>query len=71
LQEGAEDYLALRRTLGFELKRPCRFIREFVTWLERNEQAIRRRAGGDGCYCCTVMSTFDGDCAPEMVATTG
>ena len=36
LREGAEEYLALRRPLGFKLKRPGRFIREFVDWLERN-----------------------------------
>jgi len=39
LREGAEDYLALRRSLGFRLKRPCRFIREFVTWLEHSGES--------------------------------
>jgi len=39
LQQGAEDYLALRRSLGFKLKRPCRFIRDFVTWLERSGES--------------------------------
>jgi hypothetical protein len=29
LQTGAEDYLTLRRSLGFKLKRPCRFVRDF------------------------------------------
>jgi integrase len=44
LREGAEDYLGLRRNLGFKLKRPCRFIREFVTWLERRgERRITTR----------------------------
>lgn len=33
LQQGAEDYLRLRRSLGFKLKRPCRFIRDFAIWL--------------------------------------
>jgi len=44
LQTGAEDYLTLRRSLGFKLKRPCRFVREFVTWLaERGESQITTR----------------------------
>ena len=34
LREGSKDYLAMRRALGFKLKRPGRFIREFVAWLE-------------------------------------
>jgi len=36
LREGAEDYLALRRGLGFKLKRHGRFVREFTVWLENN-----------------------------------
>ena len=35
LREGAEDYLALRRSLGFKLKRPARFVRSFVESLEK------------------------------------
>ena len=35
LREGAEDYLALQRSLGFKLKRPARFIRSFVESLEK------------------------------------
>jgi integrase len=35
LREGAEDYLALRRGLGFKLKRPARFVRSFVESLEK------------------------------------
>lgn len=35
LREGAEDYLALRRGLGFKLKRPVRFVRNFVESLEK------------------------------------
>jgi integrase len=35
LREGAEDYLALRRGLGFKLKRPARFVRNFVESLEK------------------------------------
>jgi integrase len=34
LREGAKDYLALRRGLGFKLKRHGRFVREFTAWLE-------------------------------------
>ena len=34
LRLGAEDYLTLRRGLGFKLKRYGRFIREFTSWLE-------------------------------------
>jgi hypothetical protein len=34
LRPGAEDYLALRRGLGFKLKRYGRFVREFTSWLE-------------------------------------
>ena len=41
LWEGAEDYLALRRGLGFKLKRPARFVRSFVESLEiRGETRI-------------------------------
>jgi len=41
LREGAEDYLALRRGLGFKLKRPARFVRNFVESLEnRGETRI-------------------------------
>lgn len=44
LQTGAEDYLTLRRSLGFKLKRPCRFVRDFVLWLaERGEPQITTR----------------------------
>jgi len=35
LREGAEDYLALRRGLGFKLKRPARFVRSFVESIEK------------------------------------
>jgi integrase/recombinase XerD len=34
LRLGAEDYLTLRRGLGFKLKRYGRFVREFTSWLE-------------------------------------
>jgi integrase len=44
LCQGAEDYLELRRSLGFKLKRPCRFVREFVNWLQdRGETRITTR----------------------------
>ena len=39
LQAGVEDYLALRRGLGFKLKRPGRFLREFTAWLADRGQA--------------------------------
>jgi integrase/recombinase XerD len=39
LREGADDYLGLRRGLGFKLKRPGRFILEFIDWLESNGEA--------------------------------
>ena len=35
LRHGAEDYLMLRRGLGFKLKRPARFVRSFVESLEK------------------------------------
>jgi integrase len=35
LRDGAEDYLTLRRGLGFKLKRPARFVRSFVESLEK------------------------------------
>jgi integrase/recombinase XerD len=35
LRDGAEDYLMLRRGLGFKLKRPARFVRSFVESLEK------------------------------------
>ena len=38
LRQGARDYLALRRGLGFKLKRPGRFVREFVDWLEQRQE---------------------------------
>jgi len=34
LRRGAEDYLTLRRGLGFKLKRHGRFVREFISWLD-------------------------------------
>ena len=41
LRDGAEDYLTLRRGLGFKLKRPARFVRSFVQSLEeRGETRI-------------------------------
>jgi integrase/recombinase XerD len=36
LREGAEGYLALRRGLGFKLKRHSRFVKEFTAWLEND-----------------------------------
>lgn len=39
LQAGVDDYLALRRGLGFKLKRPGRFLREFAKWLADSGQA--------------------------------
>jgi len=38
LRQGASDYLALRRSLGFKLKRPARFLREFIDWLEQRQE---------------------------------
>ena len=38
LRDGAEDYLTLRRGLGFKLKRPGRFVRSFVESLESEER---------------------------------
>jgi integrase/recombinase XerD len=34
LRRGAEDYIELRRGLGFKLKRHGRFVREFISLLE-------------------------------------
>lgn len=39
LREGVNDYLGLRRGLGYKLKRPGRFILEFVEWLESSGEA--------------------------------
>lgn len=45
LREGAEDYVTLRRGLGFKLKRPARFVRSFVKSLEeRGETRITTQA---------------------------
>lgn len=45
LRDGAEDYLTLRRGLGFKLKRPTRFVRSFVESLEkRGETRITTQA---------------------------
>jgi integrase/recombinase XerD len=38
LRPGANDYLELRRGLGFKLKRPARFVREFIDWLEQRKE---------------------------------
>jgi len=38
LRQGSNDYLALRRGLGFKLKRPGRFLREFIDWLEQRHE---------------------------------
>jgi integrase/recombinase XerD len=44
LQQGAEDYLKMRRGLGFKLKRHGRFVREFIEWLANNgERRITTR----------------------------
>jgi hypothetical protein len=49
LYQGAEDYLELRRSLGFKLKRPCRFVREFVRWLQdRMKRRLRRGSRWNG-----------------------
>ena len=49
LYQGAEDYLELRRSFGFKLKRPCRFIREFVSWLRDRGETRTKRLGD--CRC--------------------
>ena len=63
LHQGAEDYLELRRSFGFKLKRPCRFIREFVSWLQ-NRGETRTKGLGD-CRCrqkrLTVIVTRRGE----------
>lgn len=38
LRDGVEDYLALRRGLGFKLKRHGRFVREFAAALEKKDK---------------------------------
>jgi len=38
LRQGSNDYLTLRRGLGFKLKRPGRFLREFIDWLEQRPE---------------------------------
>jgi hypothetical protein len=35
LQEAVRDYLALRRSLGFKLKKHQRFLEEFASFLEK------------------------------------
>ena len=45
LRDGVEDYLALRRGLGFKLKRYGRFAREFAAAMEkRGETRITTRS---------------------------
>jgi hypothetical protein len=45
LRDGVEDYLALRRGLGFKLKRHGRFAREFAAATEkRGETRITTRS---------------------------
>jgi integrase len=39
LRDALEEYLAVRRHLGFELRRPARLLRNFVAFLEANEAA--------------------------------
>lgn len=46
LQEGIQDYLTLRRGLGFKLKKHSRFLNEFALFLEQagDEQITTQRA---------------------------
>ena len=37
LKEGIQDYLSLRRSLGFKLKKHSRFLREFALFLEQED----------------------------------
>jgi integrase/recombinase XerD len=44
LRDALEEYLAVRRSLGFELRRPARLLRNFVSFLEANEATYITRA---------------------------
>jgi hypothetical protein len=37
LRQALEDYIALRRSLGFGLRLPARLLRNFISFLEANE----------------------------------
>jgi integrase/recombinase XerD len=39
LKEAIEDYLALRRGLGFKLKKHTRFLEEFALFLQRTDES--------------------------------
>jgi integrase/recombinase XerD len=39
VREAVGDYLALRRSLGFKLKKHQRFLEEFASFLERMKYA--------------------------------
>lgn len=39
LKEAIKDYLALRRGLGFKLKKHTRFLQEFVSFLQRTDES--------------------------------
>ena len=39
LKEAIKDYLALRRGLGFKLKKHTRFLEEFALFLQRTDEA--------------------------------
>ena len=53
LRDGVEDYLALRRGLGFKLKRHGRFAREFAAAMEKRGETriscarLCQAAGGE------------------------
>ena len=37
LRQALDDYIALRRSLGFDLRLPARLLRNFVSFVEANE----------------------------------
>ena len=39
LKEAIKDYLALRRGLGFKLKKHTRFLEEFALFLQRTDES--------------------------------
>ena len=40
LRQALEDYLAVRQSLGFDLRLPARLLRNFISFLEANEATV-------------------------------
>ena len=64
LAEAIEDYLALRRGLGFKLKRHSRCLKEFVSFLEHAVRTADHDQAGFATGDATTACTAGGVCRP-------